>query len=81
MNSKRISHEVVSSGIDREAHALEIRNLEIVKARRTSAAVCRYLASQSVEEFLEELFALLALIYCVSAAGFAGILLGNAIGG
>ena len=81
MNSKRISHEVVSSGIDCEAHALEIRNLEIVKARRTSAAACSYLASQSVEEFLEELFALLALIYFVAAAGFAGILLGNAIGG
>jgi hypothetical protein len=81
MNSKRISHEVVRRGIDCEAHALETRNSEIVKARRTSAAVCRYLASQSVEEFLEELFALLALIYCVAAAGLVGILLGNAIGG
>ncbi|HYY27034.1 MAG TPA: hypothetical protein VE860_03770 [Chthoniobacterales bacterium] len=80
MNSRRIFHEVVSRGIDSEAQALAIRNLEVAKARRTSAVLCRYLTSQRVEEFLEALFALLSLVYCVAAAGFAGILLGNAIG-
>jgi hypothetical protein len=79
MKPRRISHEVVSSGGD--AEALRIRNLEIAKARTPSRAVWRYLNSQKVDDFLEVFFAVLSFVYCVAAAGFAGILLGNAIAG
>jgi hypothetical protein len=78
MKPRRISHEVVSTGSD--AEALRIQNLEVAKARTLSRAVCRYLNSQRVEDFLEGFFAVLSFFYCVAAAGFAGILLGNAIG-
>ena len=75
MNSRRVSQEVVSWEIDRA-----MPYLEAYKARRISAAASRFLTSQKVEEFLEVLFALLSLIYCAAAVGFAGVLLGTPIG-
>jgi hypothetical protein len=38
------------------------------------------LGSQKVEDFLEGFFAVLAIIYFVAAASFAGVLIGNAFG-
>jgi hypothetical protein len=38
------------------------------------------LASQKLEDFLEGFFAVLAIIYFVAAASFAGVLIGNAFG-
>jgi len=52
----------------------------------TRAAKCRVgafrsrLASQKFEDFLEGFFAVLAIVYFVAAATFAGVLIGNAFG-
>jgi hypothetical protein len=80
MSSKRFLHEVVGTGIDRETGAVGMRNLKITEAGKASAAVRWYLTSQRVDDFLETLFAVLSVVYCVAAAGFAGVLLGNALG-
>ena len=40
----------------------------------------RRLASQKFEDFLEGFFAVLAIVYFVAAATFAGVLIGNAFG-
>ena len=46
---------------------------------RVGASKCR-LASQKFEDFLEGFFAVLAIVYFVAAATFAGVLIGNAFG-
>ena len=46
---------------------------------RVGAFRCR-LASQKFEDFLEGFFAVLAIVYFVAAATFAGVLIGNAFG-
>ncbi|HKM57815.1 MAG TPA: hypothetical protein VJX28_03650 [Chthoniobacterales bacterium] len=43
-------------------------------------AFTRRLASQKFEDFLEGFFAVLAIVYFVAAATFAGVLVGNAFG-
>lgn len=59
------------------------KSLVVLGIRATKWGVGEFrtrLTSQKVEDFLEGFFAVLAIVYFVAAATFAGVLIGNAFG-
>jgi len=55
-------------------------NIATETHKYSAGALRRWLASQKFEDFLEGFFAVLAIVYFVAAATFAGVLVGNAFG-
>jgi hypothetical protein len=82
MNSAGVGAEISGHRIGSKAVSRSKRPIVIgARPENNPFGVFRtLLASQKLEDFLEGFFAVLAIIYFVAAASFAGVLIGNAFG-
>lgn len=81
-HSKSVSATLTRDRPDRDT-VMSSKSLVVLGARAgkcSAGALRRRLASQKFEDFLEGFFAVLAIVYFVAAATFAGVLIGNAFG-